>query len=82
MAAAVVGDDPVTVLGEEPRPGIPGIGVERPTVTEDHWRAAPLVLVEDLRAVVGDDEWHGGPPRLQVPRVWVAMSGAWTTCGA
>ena len=70
VAAAVVGDDPVTVLGQEPRRGIPGIGVQRPAVAEDHGRPAAPVLVEDLCAVVGGDEWHDAPFGWLVSRVF------------
>ena len=39
VAAPVVGDRAVAVLGEEQRGGLPGVGVQRPAVAEDDRRA-------------------------------------------
>ena len=61
MTATIVRDDAMPPLGEEECGGLPRIGVERPAMTEHDGRAAaPPVLVEDLGAVIGREEGHGG----------------------
>jgi hypothetical protein len=61
VSPPVVGYGAMPAFSEEQCPGLPCIGVEGPTVTEDHWCAGgPPVLVEDLGAVVGDDVGHAG----------------------
>ena len=83
VAAAVVRDDAVPVLGEEPRTRIPGVGVERPAVAEDDGRAAGApVLVEDLRAVIDGDEWHIPSRGWSISRVSDRVVASWTTCRA
>jgi hypothetical protein len=51
VAAAVVRDRPVTVVGEELELDLPGVGAERPAVAEDHRLPFALVGVVDLRSV-------------------------------
>ena len=45
VTAAIVRDHAATVLGEEQRRGFPPVGVQRPTVTQEHRHAHAPVLV-------------------------------------
>jgi len=55
VAAAVMGDDPITVIEEEQHLCVPVVGRQRPAVTEDDGLTRTPVLVEDLNAVLGRD---------------------------
>ena len=62
MAASVMGDGPEPVGGHEEQLGIPGVGVERPAVTEDDGTAEAPVLVEDFGPVSRLDGGHLSVP--------------------
>jgi hypothetical protein len=58
MSAAVVGDDPITLLQEEQHLRIPVIAREGPAVAEhDRLSLAPILIV-DLGSIGGRDRWH------------------------
>ena len=84
MAAAVVGDGAVPVLGQEPGGRLPGVRVEWPAVAEqDRGAADTPVLVEDLgpSSACTNGMWASCPvegflPSLMAPSSWR------TTCGA
>src|SRR5690242_1001862 len=61
VAAAVMGDAAITVLGKEEHLVFPGVGRQRPAVTEhDRLTGAPVLKI-DLRAVFGGNVWHVRP---------------------
>jgi hypothetical protein len=64
VAAAVAGDDAVTVPDEEQHLGVPVVGSERPAVVEHDRLRVPgtPVLVEDLDPVLRGDHAHRCPP--------------------
>ena len=64
VAAAVVRDDAVPVLGQEQHLAVPGVGVERPAVRERYDRPVAPVLVVDLGAILGGDRAHNAKPFL------------------
>ena len=66
MAAPVMGDDPIALAAEEHELRIPVIRRQRPAMAEDDGLFAAAfgspILVENLGAILGDDEGHGGTP--------------------
>jgi hypothetical protein len=62
VAAAVMGDHPVAVLGHEQHLAVPGVGAERPAVGEDDRPTLAPVLEEDARTVFRRHEAHDGFP--------------------
>ena len=62
VAAAIMGDDAITVIEKEQHLRVPIIGRQRPAMAEhDRLTFAP-VLVVDIDAVPGPDCRHFGPP--------------------
>ncbi|MNS14787.1 hypothetical protein D3C72_464110 [compost metagenome] len=59
MTATVVGDDPVTLVGEEDHLRFPAVGIQRPAVTEDNRLTGAPVLVVNLDAIAGSESAHG-----------------------
>jgi hypothetical protein len=55
VAATVVGDGAVAVLGQEEHLILPGVAIERPAVAEDYGLSFTPVFVIDLGAVFGRD---------------------------
>src|SRR5262249_4977848 len=64
VAAAVVGDAAVAVLGQEYHLIFPRVGTQRPTVTEDDGLAGAPVLVVNGRSVFGCDRVRHDAPFL------------------
>src|SRR5262249_42871954 len=60
MPAAVMGDDPIAMVQEEQDLGVPVVGRQGPSMREDEGLAGAPVLVENGRAVGGDDLGHSG----------------------
>jgi len=58
MATAIVGDTAIAVGRQEDHLTFPGIGVERPAVTEHDRLPCSPILVVNLRAVLGGDCAH------------------------
>src|ERR1700674_3994340 len=58
MAAAIMGDDAITVLTQEKHLCIPCVGVQRPTVRKNYGLTGSPVLVEDLCSVFHRDCVH------------------------
>ena len=83
MAAAVVGDDAVAVLGQEHHLGVPVVGVEGPAVAEEDGRAVLVapVLVEEQGAVAERDERHLGGGSVVDALSCVALCDALTIAG-
>jgi hypothetical protein len=73
MATAIVGDTAIAVGRQEDHLIFPGIGVERPAVTEHDRLPCSPILVVDPRAVLGGDRAH----------VWcsILLSLALPACG-
>ena len=61
MAAAVMGNDPKTVIGEEDHLGVPVVGRQRPAMAEHDGLPFAPVLVEYLDAIFGRNRTHGQP---------------------
>src|SRR5262249_48086266 len=59
VPATVVGDAAVAATAEEQHLVLPGVGAQRPAVTEDDGLSRAPVLVVDLRAVLRLDGVHG-----------------------
>ncbi len=59
VAAPVVGDAAITVLGEEQHLVLEGVRAQRPAVAEHHGLPLAPVLVIELHAVFGGDRAHG-----------------------
>src|SRR5215471_17087249 len=62
MPAAIVGDHSVALGPEEQHLRIPRVGIQWPAVGEHDGLSRSPVLVKDVGAVFGGDEWHGGAP--------------------
>ena len=58
MAAAVMGNAAIAVVGEKQHLVFPCVGAERPAMTEDYGLSCAPVLVIDLSAVFGGDCRH------------------------
>jgi hypothetical protein len=56
-----MGDHPVAVMQEEHHLGVPVIGRQGPSVTENYWLTGAPVLEEYLRSVSGRELGHGMP---------------------
>src|SRR5215813_4682709 len=59
MSATIVRNDAITLLPEEQHLCVPGIGVERPPVSEHDGLPATPVLVKKRGAIFGADRRHG-----------------------
>jgi hypothetical protein len=62
VAAAVVGDDAITLLAEEEHLRVPGVGGEGPAVGESDGLSGAPILVVDGGAVFGGDRGHVRSP--------------------
>nr|ACN18103.1 hypothetical protein AKSOIL_0050 [uncultured bacterium BLR5] len=58
MAASIVGDAPVTAVGQEHHLIFPGVRVQGPAVTENYWLTLPPIFVVDLSSVFGFKRAH------------------------
>jgi len=61
VAAAVMGDDAITVIEEEQHLRVPVIGRQRPAMAEHDGLTFAAVLVENLNAVLGCNRAHATP---------------------
>src|ERR1700741_4254886 len=62
MTTAVMGNDAIAMVEEKQQLRVPIIGRQRPAVAEHDRLARTPVLVEDLRAVLGDERCHAVTP--------------------
>src|ERR1700688_121554 len=62
MPSPVMRNDSITLLAEEQHLSVPGIRVERPSVTEHYGLALPPVLVVNLCAIFRGDRRHNFSP--------------------
>ena len=58
MAAAIMGDTAISVRRQEEHLVLEGVGAERPAMAEHHRLTIALIVVIDLRAVLGRDRSH------------------------
>jgi hypothetical protein len=62
VAAAIMGDNAIVVVGKEQHLRVPVIGRQRPTMAEHDGLTLAPVLVEDLDAVLCRDRAHVTSP--------------------
>ena len=58
MPPTIVGDGAIALGGQEEQLLVPGVGVERPAVAEDHRLTRSPILVIDLCSVLRGDGRH------------------------
>src|SRR2546428_11800348 len=61
LAAPAMGDDALAAIEEEQHLRVPVIRRQRPALAKDDRLPLSPILVEELDAVLGRNQWHGMP---------------------